>query len=152
MCYLWYHMYYDIMVQNMISYSSVWYHIVLVISLTPTMISYNDVICLELLFYCTGYMISQYDITAYGIIGVCHFFKIFFGYPCIKKITNTLWWCKDSNPGLQPWRQSIWPLNQWLTELYYNQIIGIIYIFWLKTRHVGASSAAPQCSQTPPMQ
>ena len=126
---MWHHMWHHV-------WYHVWYHI-------------YDIICLVLLCSCTGHMISWYDITIYDIIGVQDFFGFIFGYLCIKKYkmpltdarTRTLICTLKGSQSNHCTNGSL---------CYTIPLSLIIYTHFMKTRHVGASSADPQCSQTPP--
>ena len=94
-------------------------------------------------------MISWYDITIYDIIGVQVFFGFIFGYLCIKKYKMPL---ADART-----RTLICTLKGSQSNhctngsLHYTIPLSlIIYTHFMKARHVGASSADPQCSQMPP--
>jgi hypothetical protein len=94
-------------------------------------------------------MISWYDITIYDIIGVQVFFGFIFGYLCIKKYKMPL---ADART-----RTLICTLKGSQSNhctngsLHYTIPLSlIIYTHFMKARHVGASSADPQCSRMPP--
>ena len=151
---------YDIIYNNIVWYHTIWFHIWYHIiwnhiwyhSMISHMISYKwyHMSGASVLMHRT-YDISIWYHSIWYHMGV-PFYLRFFGYPLVKKITKHPLMLQGLEPGLHLERQSLWPLNQWLTEFYLLKIISIIYIFWLRNRNVGASSAVPQCSPTPPVQ